>query len=309
MFKEIDPSYLLGSIINPISGYFLCRHYIATEINPSSKDYVPYKYSINIPYGINDLLTTNEYNKIKNYDILLVQVNYFDFFYDKILPSLGDKRIILITSQWAYPMLKQSKKTDDVLNSDNILLWIAQNPIYEESNKYMPFPFGINMNDLSMYYCCLSNFYANCDDEKKKCNISKRYNIQHMNCAVHNWYPEDHIRKLIPNFGVDSPSRLGYVEYLKNLSVSRYIISPQGDRPDCYRNYEAIGFGCKPISNLDDSYKCIFKDNMIFMNPEEMIQVLKTKNLKDYEWKLPDRRLILSTYWLDRVIFKIKAIM
>ena len=309
MFKEIDPSYLLGSIINPLSGYFLCRHYIATEINPTSEDYVDYKHTIKIPYGINDLLTTHEYNKISNYDILLVQVNYFDFFYDKIFPSLGNKKIILITSQWAYPMLKKSKKTDDVLKSDNILLWIAQNPIYEESNKYMPFPFGINMNDLSIYYSCLSNFYANCNDEEHKCNTSKQYNIQHMNCTVEDWYPEEHIRKVIPDFGINSPNRLGIVEYFKTLSVSRYIISPQGDRPDCYRNYEAIGFGCKPISNLDIQYKDIFKDNMIFMEPEEMLDVLNKKNLKKYNWKLPDRRLILSTYWLDKIIFKIKDIM
>ena len=309
MFKEIDPSYLLGSIINPLSGYFLCRHYIGTEINPTSEDYVSYKYPITIPYGINDLLTTNQYDKINNYDILLVQVNYFDFFYDKIFSSLGDRKIILITSQWSPPMLKKSKKTDDVLKSENILLWIAQNPIYEESNNYMPFPFGINMNDLSIYYSCLSSFYANCEDEENKCNVSKQYNIQHMNCHVEDWYSDKHIRKIIPNFGIDSPDRLGIVEYFKTLSVSRYIISPQGDRPDCSRNYEAIGFGCKPISNLDSPYKYIFKESMVYMNPEEMLQVLKKKDLKNLNWKLPDRRIILSTYWLDKIIFKIKEIM
>ena len=30
--KEIDPSNLLGSIINPLSGYFICNHFIGDEL-------------------------------------------------------------------------------------------------------------------------------------------------------------------------------------------------------------------------------------------------------------------------------------
>ena len=30
-------------------------------------------------------------------------------------------------------------------------------------------------------------------------------------------------------------------EFYEKVAVSRFLISPHGDRPDCYRHWEAIG--------------------------------------------------------------------
>ena len=126
-----------------------------------------------------------------------------------------------------------------------------------------------------------------------------------MNLNVEEWYPENHIRKVEPLFGEDSPARVGYVEYLRALSTSRYIISPQGDRPDCYRNYEAIGFGCIPISNIGEEFKNIFHDNIIYSNAKDMLDILQNKHI-DHTYKVPDINMILTNYWKDRLITKIK---
>ena len=305
MLKEIDASYLLGTIINPLSGYFLCNLYLASEINPESDDYVDYKHSINIPYNETDLLTTKDYSVIKNNDIILVQVRYFDLFYNEILPTLGEKKIILITSQWAYPALSKSKQTDEVLNHKNIILWISQNPIYQHK-KYMPFPFGINMKDLSLYYSFLVKFYHECDEESK-CTTSKNINILETNLTVYDWYPENHIRKKYSQFGKESPKRIAYIEYLNKLSRSRYIISPQGDRPDCYRNYEALGLGCRPISNLNQIYREIFQENLLYASPETMLDYIKTKHI-DINFSVPERQIILFQFWRDKIISKIKQL-
>lgn len=43
-------------------------------------------------------------------------------------------------------------------------------------------------------------------------------------------------------------------DFLSNLAEARYIVlilSPDGDRADCYRHYEAIAFGAVPITELD----------------------------------------------------------
>ena len=80
---------------------------------------------------------------------------------------------------------------------------------------------------------------------------------------------------------MDSPKRLGYIQYLKEITRSRYILSPQGDRPDCYRNYEAIGLGCIPISNLESGFQEIFEENMIYSNGEDMQKMLQTKVVID----------------------------
>ena len=313
MIDEINASYLLGTIINPLSPYFICNHFIASEITPGSRDYVPYNYPITIPYGTNNLLINKNYNMIKTNDIIVCQVNYFDLFYREIYPTLGDKKIILITSQWAYPALERSDTTDEILASPNIILWISQNPIYEANAKYMAFPYGINMKDISLYYSHL----VGVDMDTSGCSEifvrNKNKNILHSNLNVEDWYPEDHIRLQYTCFGKESPERLGYVQYLKELTRSRYILSPQGDRPDCYRNYEALGLGCIPIANLDGEFKQIFGENMIYSNGEDMKTILDSSrvavNGKDIEYNTPNRRIILSNYWREKIIERIKKVM
>ncbi len=51
MLSEINPSYLLGTIINPLSSYYLCNHFIASEIIPCNHDYIFYTYHFALPKG------------------------------------------------------------------------------------------------------------------------------------------------------------------------------------------------------------------------------------------------------------------
>ena len=148
MLEEIDASNLLGSIINPLSGYFICNHFIGDEL---TSGFDGYREKITLPSGVNDLLLNQNIRSIKQYDIVLCQVNFFESFVSNILPKLK-KKIILITSQWAYPAIERSDKTDMVLAHPNIMLWISQNPIYANHPKYMAFPYGINMASLSSYF-------------------------------------------------------------------------------------------------------------------------------------------------------------
>ena len=142
--------------------------------------------------------------------------------------------------------------------------------------------------------------------------LNKNKNILHTNLNVEDWYPEDHIRQQYSCFGVDSPERLGYVQYLKEMTRSRYIFSHQGDRPDCYRNYEAIGLGCIPISNLAEEFQEIFEENMIYSNGEDMQKMLEISRVMiaghDKEYTLPNRRIILSSYWREKIIERIKKV-
>ena len=93
----------------------------------------------------NDLIKNNNYNDIKNFEIIQIQVDLFNFFYDEILPIIikNNIKVVIITSQWHLPQIQRNQKTDDLLNNSNIILWISQNPIYTNNEKYMAFPIGI----------------------------------------------------------------------------------------------------------------------------------------------------------------------
>lgn len=291
MLEDIDGSNLLSHIINPLSGYFICNHFIGDELFSGFDGYTD---KIALPSGVNDLLQNKNMESIKHYDIVLCQVDFFDYFISKVLPLLK-KKIILITSQWAYPAIERNDKTDMVLAHPNIMLWISQNPIYANHPKYMAFPYGINMASLSSYFDFLWN----------TASINKTKPVHLLPLTVKDWYPAEHIRKIYPIFGKESGERLSYVSYLKELVKCKYIISPEGDRPDCYRNYEAIGLECIPVSNIEEGmFKELFGNNMVYSDAEEMVRMCHTE--RDYV--LPNSRIILLDYWRQKIIDKMKKI-
>ena len=267
---------LIEHLVTPLTPYFICNHFISTEINHGSEKYIWRELKLKA----NDLLKNKNYNDIKNFEIIQVQVDYFDFFYDEILPIItkNNIKVVIITSQWHLPQIKRNSKTDDLLNSSNILLWISHNPIYTTNEKYMAFPYGIFYDDVDNYV----NFI-------KSHNINNDKNIKILNqsASVHNHLPNNHIRKVFDIFGKNSGSSMLYKDFLTNILNSEFVISTGGDRDDSYRHYECIGLNAIPVSNITDGYKDIFLDNMVYSNAEEMINMINTKSV-NYNYKKPN---------------------
>ena len=299
LFKNIislkDQNYI-KHIVTPITPYLLCNHFVSTEIHKSSKKYVHYKLDIKA----NDLLKNKNYNNIKNYDIVQVQVDHFDFFYDKILPIIVKNKIkiILITSQYHLPQLNRNNKTDNCVNHENILLWVSQNPIYPLTyEKYLAFPYGIHHNNLEQYmnYVKLNN------------KINKNIEILNQNSSTHKHLPANHIRKVYNIFGTNSGPRINYLQFLQNIEGAKFVISTAGDRDDCYRHYECIGLNAIPVSNIGGDYVNIFGNNMIYSNATEMIEMINEKTVK-YEYVEPNRDIITVQYWVEKMNEKIDKI-
>jgi hypothetical protein len=92
--------------------------------------------------------------------------------------------------------------------------------------------------------------------------------------------------------------KVGVEKYLGDMHASRYVISPDGDRPECYRHYEAIGLGTMPISQLDERTHSHLEGNVIFNNSMWNLTVL--------EATLPQKpqvnqRLVFEEYWMEYV--------
>ena len=114
-------------LVTPVAPYFICDHFISTEIHNNSKKYI----GMNLKLKANDLIKNKNYNNIKNFEIIQIQVDLFDFFYDKILPFIikNNIKVVIITSQLHLPQIQKTHKTDSLLNNSNIILWISQNPM------------------------------------------------------------------------------------------------------------------------------------------------------------------------------------
>lgn len=297
-YHSVVASAPLPNLVTPITPYFLCNHFISTEIHSRSG----WKYiGINLKIEANNLLKNKNYNDIKDFEIIQIQVDYFDFFCNSVLPIIckNNVKVIIITSQWHIPQIQRSPATDKLLNHKNILLWISQNPIYENSEKYMAFPYGICHHQIKEY----AQFLISNDANK-----NKSIKILNQNAAAHGHLPNDHIRKTHNIFGINSGRRLGYTEYLTNLSNAEFVISTAGDRDDCYRHYECIGLNAIPVSNIKGGYKCIFDENMVYSNAEEMVTMLKTNTVVNHIYKKPNKDVITISYWKNKIHERIDEI-
>ena len=284
-------------LVTPVAPYFICNHFISTEIHntPGSK-YI----RMNLELKANDLIKNKNYNDIKNFEIIQIQVDLFNFFYDEILPIIikNNIKVIIITSQMQLPQIQRNHKTDELLNNSNIILWISQNPIYTNNEKYMAFPYGLDQRTINKYikFIKLNNI-----------NTDKNIKILNQYTRAHRHLPDNHIRKMFDIFGKNSGKELNYEEFLTNILNSEFVISTSGDRDDCYRHYECIGLNAIPVSNINDGYKDIFGDNMLYSNAEEMINMI-SENTVDYNYKKPNRDMLTISYWVCKINEKINLL-
>jgi hypothetical protein len=291
-----DCSRLIENLINPLTPYFICNHYISTEIKSDNSKYV----GCDLYLAGNDLLKNKNYNDIKNFDIIQVQVDYIDFFHDKVLPIIVKKnlQVVLITSQWHLPQIHRNYKTDSILVNKNILLWISQNPIYENIKKYMGFPYGLFQNDIIEYVKFLKS---------NVCNNYKEIKILNQCSIVHPHLPKNHIRRVHDIFGKLSGPKLNYAEYLSNISKSEFVISTPGDREDSYRHYECIGLDAIPISNISQKYYDIFENNIIYSTDIEMINMINNKSV-NINYQKPNKDILTTEYWKKKIQSKMETL-
>jgi hypothetical protein len=271
--RNINKTRLL-TIINPFSLYHLCDHYIGDEIH---------EFDIPIAQTKNDLLFTKNISPIKDFDIVHVEVKWFEYFVTEILDKIKGK-IILTTGQWHLPQIRQSPLTEKILGNPNILLWISQNPIYPNSEKYMAFPYGIDHESLEAYTEALLSF----NDNKKTTEVSHLPLNHHTNAC----------RQKLPVM-----PRLSPKEFYERIADSKFVVSPIGDRHDTYRHYEAIGLGAIPMSNIDPLYRSIFGNSMYYCDINKM---LEGKAPCDYIE--PNRDLVCFQYYKDLVMKRIKML-
>ena len=261
-----DLNILINNIITSFTPYYISNHYIGNEISE-------YKLPKTLS---NNLLNNLNYNEINEFDIIFCQVNFFNYFFNIILPNIKCK-IILITGQWQLPMLNKNNNTDILLNDERIHKWYSQNPIYT-NNKYYAFPYGINygydQNNPSLK--TYAHFLLNSKNYEKKENIIN--------------LPMNYNTNICRNV-FEKLNYIDYETYCNKLIISKFILSPIGDRNDCYRHWEAIGFGVVPICNINNEYKSLFNENMIYVNnTNEMLDLLN--NNINLEYVLPNKNLI-----------------
>ena len=278
-----EPQSMLPFIVNPFSPVLLCDwHY--NDGTPDSCGGGPWNEIVTNP------LNMSTAGKVKACESICVDATAFSSFATEILPLISAK-ILLFTHRWCLPQVHKSHLTDLVRSHSSVSHWFAQNPVYVEDGKYSAFPYGIEPGNLRAFGDALLAYHQG----SKKKNAT----IEHLH--VSSTHPSR--QKLIAKRAQTGGGFFQVQEFYEKVAASRFLISPHGDRPDCYRHWEAIGLGAIPISNIDPLlYGPLFGSDMMYVNDaDKMIELLDDPSKLDSRYHAPQSQRVLTRYWTKKV--------
>jgi hypothetical protein len=244
-------------------------------------------------------LTLETVEQIQPYDTIYVVYKAMQSFTQDILPNITAP-VVLLTGQFHQSRnnLLPIAVTQQVLENPYIIHWFGQNiniynKLSDKPEKLHPFPMGLQSyayqpgrpSPLAAYRKAFLRHLAN---TTKTHDILLAYLNPYTNKA----------RSGVPSLPEPEPLE----HYLEKLAHSRFIFSPNGDRPECYRHYEALGLGAIPVTELDPVYYDHLKSGPVAYNTTDWNltgNVLSAMNLT--EFPTVNRFMVLEEYWIEHV--------
>jgi hypothetical protein len=241
----------------------------------------------------------------------LVQANDTIYVPTKLVPSFlrGPMvnitvPIVVLSGQYKYTRGGLNKKIiRQFLNHQLIMKWMVQNPdMYLNGGnfrgpraKVATLPFGLQQNHYDPH------------NPKPRPEVVFREAFQrHLQLpqktrAIFYGYinPTSSTRQNIP-----SGAYLPLDQFYDQLAKSRFVVSPEGDRPDCYRNYEALAFGAIPITNLNPSWYPFFQDGPVVFSTTDWNNLTEENVLSRMQaqnFSIVNRNMVFEEYWLEYV--------
>jgi len=267
--------------MTPFSPWFLADYYMGDEFEERlGKDL--FERLLNHT-GIN---ATADCSKLPDLSSLFVSVDFFERFRLDCLPVLSN-RIVLITGRWHLPALTNRTEVLKILDNPNIFHWFAQNPILTH-DKYTSIPYGVMHDNLPSFVAAVKASLYSTKKEKNTLLLNLHLSLTHPSRSA-----------LIDPSGL----RVSPKDYYDQISDAKYVVSPIGDRPDCYRHWESIGVGAVPVCNCPTEFRQLFGPSMLFRNTTQIAELLLDPSPLEKVGKhlYANRDLLLLDAWRRRI--------
>lgn len=233
-------------------------------------------------------------NKMQPGDTLYVSYAKLEEFVDDFLPK-NTIPFVVISTRWALmhpPQEDLEPIARNITSNQYVLHWFAQDiGTYtggqQHNAKVSSIPNGLKpalgvnskRNPIPLYR---EAFLYHLQKPNKTIDIF----VSHLGKTTTS-------RQDIPS-GRDIP----YHDYLSQLGKSHYVLSPDGNHPDCHRHYEAIGLGAIPITQLDPTLYSHLQEGLVVFNNSDW-------NVTSLKSKLPipsppvNRNMVFEEYWME----------
>jgi hypothetical protein len=289
------------NVITPVSGCFLAA-WVYESGPPKFRDC----YKVNHERLLAPQVQANSGTPpdMQVNDTVYINVKGLANFGQDILPQLNVS-ITLITGQFHKSPrdLLPTHVVQLLLDHPLIAKWFCHNIIVHvpriltNHSKLAPWPFGIqhaayNPNQPNPLPAYKEAFVQHLHTPKTQ-SIMIGYISPYTN-------PER--QKIAP-----SGPKQNLTDYYNDMARHQFIMSPNGDRPDCYRHYEAIGLGAIPLTQLDPFLYSHLQDapvvyNMTnYWNLTEESAPLQTAIQSQHRPMRTNRRMVTEEYWMEYV--------
>jgi hypothetical protein len=172
-------------------------------------------------------------SKILEGDIIFVRLDMVHDFFKKVDPKIKNK-YILVSHNADYTI---SETEFSKYNRSKIIQWFAQNLKYNDP-RITPIPIGLTNYRYRDEVHVFKNIKTPDSEKKNKILISFRAtNTDRMPLR----------NKLINLKTVDETGEVSKQDYFKKISEYKFILSPEGNGPDCHRTWESMYLRSVPI--------------------------------------------------------------
>lgn len=179
----------------------------------------------------------------------------------------------------------------------NLLAWFTIHPPKKSHEKVFPLALGI------VQYDDLYDKRAEVHKQFLKYRRTKKDKLLYMNFT--DW--KNPARKKIRDFFLTKPychngDPCRFSQYIKETAQHKFIISPPGLGPDCYRIYESLLVGTIPVvqhSYMDYMYEGL---PVLFIDTwDEVTQEFLEQKYKEITARKYDPKRLYMEYWLEQI--------
>lgn len=232
---------------------------------------------------------------VKKGDTVAVDYSCLNDFAARILPRIKEKFVLVTPNYGLDADLPMPARFDFILENENLSAWFVQNIDRAPSEKLIPIPIGIASTHWKHGNTALFDQWIPVSLAKSAksifCYINYIPRAERISCTKH-----------FQSIGIPFAKPGTFIGYLKDLSESVFVVSPQGKGLDCHRTWEALLMGCYPIvqsSTLNPLY-----ENLPVVVVQDWSEVTKRfleekyQELKSQTWS---REKLYAPCWLKKV--------
>jgi len=178
-------------------------------------------------------------DQIEDLSTIFVGTHFLEVFFQTVHGEIKG-RYILVThnSDEAVPG-NFAKYLDD----EKMIAWFGQNVEGTLHPKLFPIPIGLENR-----YCPNGEDFSLLAAMREQYKSAERSNLLYMNFTPRYRSDRDHVFQIFMNAHFCKISSfIPYVEYLKDLGTSKFVLSPRGNGLDCLRTWESLYMGAIPV--------------------------------------------------------------